>query len=99
MSSTNNPPDFGAIDWVSLAKSLGIYLPTKDGVVHYRYYSDAERIALAEHLAQMVCQDSVTKDYITEELNTRVLRGEITTFDKAWIRLLMNRTLRNSGHR
>jgi len=89
----SNPPDFDSIDWVALVRSMGIHLPTGEPFV-YEKWSATERQALAEYLTNTIANDpSLPKGYIADYLDDMVYDGRIATFDKAWVRLLVNRSL------
>lgn len=89
-----NAPDFNSIDWVSLARGLGIYLPS-DEPFEMSKYSSIERQALAEHLADVVRNDPTLREhYVSDYLDNLIVGGSMTSFDKAWIRLLINRLLK-----
>lgn len=86
------PPKFEEIDWVELARSMGIYLAPLIGDLQLSIMDEIERQALAEHIAK----DAVSqpRSYVSDYLDDLMCTGKITSFDKGCIRLMVNRLLR-----
>lgn len=81
---------FEEVDWVQVARELGIHISAFGDIVITRY-SDTQCNALAEHLAER----SRAEDHlnISDYLDEMVYSGEITCTDKAKIKLYTNRLL------
>lgn len=92
-----NPIDFDSIDWVALARSRGLYVGTQDDVVLSLMPTD-EREALAYCFAQELIYDNeMVLSSISDQLDELVEAGNITTFDKACIKLQVSRIAKAHG--
>jgi hypothetical protein len=87
------PPKFDEVDWVELARSMGIYIaPLTDSDLQLSVMDVTERQALAEYLAKDAA--SQPRSYVSDYLDDLMCAGNITSFDKGCIRLIVNRLLR-----
>lgn len=87
---TNMNIDFNTIDWVSLVKA---YQPRP---VLLSILSPEEQIDFAKKLVSSVSKLSkVPKDYCRDIVQLDVDKGEISSLDKAWIILHVNRIVRD----
>ena len=84
--STNNI-DFDSIDWVQLAGMARNPIPVILGIL-----SNEERFRHASILAKAIMgNDNLGKRYVRDILEDEVEQQHMTSFDKAWIVLYVNR--------
>ncbi|MNE44650.1 hypothetical protein D3C80_1388880 [compost metagenome] len=84
-------PKFESVDWVALARSMGIHLASGEPL-QLSLISTDERQALAEHLLNLLTSNpKLPKGYASDYLDDMILEGRITSLDKAWVKFLLNK--------
>lgn len=90
MHLNSSIPSFDDIDWVALAGMMGSRSP----VILYML-TDEGRFQRADVLYKAVMgNDKLPKNHVRDELDWEIEQGKMTSFDKAWIVLYVNRMKR-----
>jgi hypothetical protein len=90
--------DFDSIDWIDLCNQLGLYVKNPNEPVILSVCEPEDRFVKATIIASdMLGNPKLPYSYVRDQLEFMEEQAQITSFDKAWIRLHVNRILRDAG--
>jgi hypothetical protein len=89
--------DFDSIDWVDLCNKLGLHIKDPNEPVVLSICELEDRFLKATMIASdMLGNRKLPYSYVRDQLEYMEEQAQITPFDKAWIRLHVNRILRDA---
>jgi hypothetical protein len=90
MNIITNNLDFTNVDWVGMARELGIKIPGhKVKVELTRLGTPYQQYKVAVQLVSYLIQNNLPIDFLDEQLN--LIHSEITTFDRACVKFYAKR--------
>jgi hypothetical protein len=90
-----NNIDFDSLDWVEMLNRVGVKLKPKRPVL-LGMLSDEERFdSASKYMEHMMSLPKLPKNYLRDCLEDQVMEGCMTSLDKAWIVLHVNRLFRD----
>lgn len=91
---TNNI-DFDSVDWMALLKTMGTRLTPNTPVIIDMLTDEQRFIRASEYTKHILGFEKIPKNYVRDRLDSEIEDQLITTFDKAWIVLHVNRMLKD----